>query len=204
MANILASVIIAECATEVQDESYDHWSQAEWLDYLNEAQRVIVILKPKAYTTNGATVLVAGAKQSVPTGGIAIADIICNMGTDGATPGDIVLKTTRKELSLIIPGWYSATASATAQLWIPDEGDPKVFYVYPPQPDSGQGYLQEVYSIVPPECATAAASITLSDDWEPSIKRYMLHKAYAKDSDISAVAKEVSVGWYSAFLGGLK
>ena len=182
MGTILASTIIDTVEGILQDTDNDRWSAADHLGYLNSIQRLIVYLKPNAYVVNEAVVCVAGTKQSIPSDGVQLINIVRNMGTDGTTPGRAVVKGDLDQFNVIERDWHSAEASATAELFFFDEQDPKNFYVYPPQPTSSFGYLEQVYSKSPADVASDEA-ITLDDTYEDVIKNGMLYLAYARETD---------------------
>ncbi|MEY2653606.1 MAG: hypothetical protein RLZZ524_634, partial [Pseudomonadota bacterium] len=54
------------------DSAKATWSDAELLGYLQEAIRTTCLLKADAYTRREYIAMVAGSKQELPEGGIAI------------------------------------------------------------------------------------------------------------------------------------
>ena len=79
------------------------------------AQRSLASLQPKATATHAAQRLVAGAKQSIPTGGLQLIDVVWNSGTDGTTIGRAITLIDRGELALIDPDWAKAPADSAVE-----------------------------------------------------------------------------------------
>jgi len=200
LGTILASTIVTTTAAILQDTGYDRWSQAELLGYLNSIQKLAVLLKPNIYVTNEAVVCVAGTKQTIPSTGVQLINIICNMGTDGATEGRAVVKGDLDLFNVVERDWHSTTASATTELFFFDGQDPKVFYVYPPQPSSSPGYLLLAYSAIPSDVLIGGA-ISLDDIYEDAIKNGILYLAYSRDTD--ALSQDQARMYFELFVSQL-
>jgi len=211
MGTILASTIIASVAKTLQDEATDRrTTEADLFGYINAAQREAVILKPDISVANVSVVLVAGTKQTIPTAGIQLIKLVRNMGTTGTTVGNIIRMVDDIEnFNLMNPSWHTSTASATVEKCIFDERDPKHFYVSPPQPASGFGYVEEIYSVIPADIVAGSGpvytvAITIDDIYAtPVIEPYCLYRAYAIDADQSQLAWERSNFNYNLFLTAL-
>lgn len=202
MATITAGDNIDKAEIILMDTSNTRWGESELLGWHNDGQREIVVYKPDACVTNDAVQLSAGIKQSLPSGGIILIDIPRNMGTDGSTPGRSVTLVDKAILDAVNPDWPSATASATVKHYMHDPRDPLNFYVYPPQPDSNQGYVEEVYTDTPDDCATTGDTISVADIYANALINYILFRAYAKDADYDANDERVRSAW-GAFLNSL-
>ena len=204
MPTILGSEALDQAGIILQDTTNIRWPTAELLGWLNAGQREIVLRKPDAYTISEAVALTASeAKQSIPAAGIQLIDIVRNMGTAGATPGRAVTRTERYILDSQRPDWNTETGSSTVKHYMFDERNPKVFYVYPPQPAVSPGYVETVYSAAPAALAAAANTLTLDDIYASVLLDYVLYRAYSKDSDIAPNAPQRAVGHYQAFLRSL-
>lgn len=150
MSTIAGQEILSRAAIILQDTTNVRWPYDELLRWLHDGQRDIVLLKPDAHTKSEAMVLaISETKQNLPTGGIQLLDVVRNMGTGGSTPGRAVTRTERYILDAQRPNWNTETGSATVKHYMFDERNPKVFYVYPPQPAASPGYVEVVYSASP-------------------------------------------------------
>jgi hypothetical protein len=202
MGTILASAIITDMRAILQDEDSDNytWTDTLLLSFLNAAQRNIPSLKPDAYVVNSAIQLVAGMKQTLPSDAISLIKITWNMGAAGTTRGLPINHIPSLELFNFIVGPYLATTSADAvvESYSYDEDDPLNFYVYPPQPASSMGYVEEIYSAIPADIATTATAITLRDVYAGAMKLYGLYLCYLLETDTMSQAR--SQAYYNAYL----
>jgi hypothetical protein len=186
MGTIIANSVIEKAQTILQDTTGVRWPVAnELLGWLNDGQREVVILKPNSHVKNIAVRLAAGTKQSLPSDGVQLIDVVRNMGTDGNTPGRAVRIVMREILDAQVPNWHSATAAADAKHYVYSLLDPKNFYVYPPQPAANQGYVEMVYGAAPAD-ATLNGPITLDDIYQNVLVDYILYRAYSKDTEYAA------------------
>lgn len=189
----------------LQDGTNIRWTKSELAGWINSAQREILIFKPNANPVTEAMVTVAGTKQTLPTGGIQLLEVIRNMGTGGTTPGNAVTNIHRKILDVTIPGWHADTASAVTKHACFDERVPTVFYVYPPQPSSNMGYLEICYSKLPTDLTVSNDTISgniFNDLYETVILDYVLYRAYSKDAEHTANANRAA-SHYQAFVQAL-
>lgn len=199
MATITVASILTKVTTILQDASNVRWSADELILWLNDAQRELVLYKPNAYVTTAAVVCVAGTKQSLPSTAVSLIDIVRNMGTNGTTPGNAIRAVSREILDAQVPNWHSATASATVKHFVYTSLSPRTYYVYPPQPASGQGYVELVYVALPTD-AVSGGVITLDDIYVTPIISYILFRAYSKDAEFAGNAT-LAATYYQQFQG---
>jgi hypothetical protein len=89
-------------------------------------------------------------------------------------------------MNAALPGWMAATANATVVHWVYEpKDDAKTFYVYPPQPVTGMGYVEMRYAAVPAAIALGAV-IPIDDNHENAIMLFMLHRAWLKKQPVLA------------------
>jgi hypothetical protein len=190
MGTILASAIISQAHTIQQDTGATRWSDAEHLDWLNAAQREIVVLSPDANTTIGNLTLVAGTKQDLPAGALSLKRLIRNMGAGGATPGEAIRATTERELDTIDPNWHAATATLVVKNYTYDPLEPLTYYVYPPM--SGATTVLAAYPALPTAIATTATAISLPDRYANAMLDYALYRGFLKDADIPGMLQRAT------------
>ena len=197
---ITVQALLANAASLLQDTTNVRWTAAQLLVWLNDGQRELVLLKPDAYVKSTATILVAGTKQTIPTDGIYLVDIPRYLGTDGITPTNSVKSISREILDNQVPDWHAARhANVRPKHFIYNELEPKRFYVYPPQPTSGFGYVEVVYTAVPPD-AVSPGSLSLADEYAGALLSFILFRAYSQDSEWAG-NKELSAMHYGHFVG---
>ena len=185
MATVTVNSVIAKAQTILQDTTGIRWPDAELLGWLNDGQREIVLYKPNAFVKNTPIKLVGGTKQTLPADGVQLVDVVRNMGLNGSTPGRAIRITMREILDSQVPNWHLATASSEVKHYMYTMLDPKTFYVYPPQPDTNQGYAELIYGAAPTE-ASLGGTITLDDIYQTILVDYILYRAYSKDTEYAA------------------
>lgn len=196
MATTTVASILTNVGNLLHDTGNVRWTASEITSWLNEGQREIVALKPNAYVRSVATALVAGTKQSLPADGVYLLDVTRNLGTDGATPGKAIKTISREALDNMVPDWHAVKyANATVKHFMYNKDDPTRFYVQPPQPASGQGYVELVYGALPADVATY---ITVDDIYAVALTNYALSRAWDKDSEFGA-NKALAQMYYEKF-----
>jgi hypothetical protein len=199
---VLATEIIRRASTALFDATNVRWSQGEIVDYINDGQRQIILLRPDANSVTASVKLVPGSKQSIPVAdgtdpngvatpkGVRFLRAVRNMGTDGRTPGRAIRECSRVALDNEVPDWHFANPSSTVQHSIFDNIAPKTYYVYPACPASGNVYIELVYSGLPVTVlknadgspTSATDQLTLSDQYINALLDFVLMRCYAKDA----------------------
>lgn len=83
MGTILASAIINKAANQLTDSTNVRWTRVELLGWLNDGQRQIVLMTPASTNKVQTVQLVAGTRQSIPTDGWTLLEVIRSMGQIG-------------------------------------------------------------------------------------------------------------------------
>lgn len=191
MGTITAQTLVDRAEKIIQDETNVRWTSTELLGWLNDGQREIVIHRPDAYTKSiPHTLTVSETKQTIPTDGNRVIDVVRNLG--GTKPAIRQIK--REILDDQIPDWHSAGANAIVQHFCYDDRDPTRFYVYPVQPASSPGSVELVYSAAPPDVAIGAA-ILIPDTLSNALIDYILYRAYQKDVEYAGNDKRKEEAW---------
>lgn len=138
-----ASVLLQDTVPQ-----YLRQPEIEAVDWLNDAQVAITKFLPAACSRIDAIKLKPGTLQSiesilagdckpgdgstptVPVQGTQVLDLLCNMGTDGLTPGKAIRLTERKILDSQSPMWHTLTGSAVSS-WMFDPRNPRYFLITP-------------------------------------------------------------------------
>jgi len=192
--------IIDKVEILLQDTTNIRWSAAELLAYANDAINEIIREKPEANVTTASVAWTSGTKQTLPTGGLILIDVVRNMGTDGTTVGRAIRRIDRDVMDAILPDWHETkNAQATIQHWMHNPNNPKVWYIYPPSDGTTQGEISYSASIGP---IAAGANIGLDDIYQSVIMDYMLYRAYSKDADYTP-NKDIAIAHYAAFMTAL-
>lgn len=202
MATTQANAIITRAATLIQDATNIRWPAQELLDWLNDGQREVVLHKPEACVKNNALSLTSGSsRQSLPSDGILLIDVVRNMGPAGSAPGNAIRLTTREVLDAQKPTWHSdANTGGFIQHYMYDPRDPKNFYVFPKAPATAW-YVEIIYSASPADC-TANGVIQIDDIYSNALLDYILYRAYSKDAEYAANGN-LALAHYTAFANAI-
>lgn len=182
MGTILASVLTARAQKILLDTGATRWAEAELFDWLNAGQAEIAIIAPDAVMTVGNIALVAGTKQSLPTGGFFLQRVIRNMGVGGTTAGDAVRLVPHQLLDMQRPGWHSDTSTLVVKNYTYDQAKPETFYVYPPQ--TSANYVEAEYALMPTNVSAVSNAINIPDRYAGPLLDYILYRAFSKDIEL--------------------
>lgn len=201
MGSFTAQLMITKIRLLAQDPNGVRWGDLELLNWLNDAQREIVLYKPDAKAINTSIKLASGTKQSIPAMGLSLIKVVRNMGAAGTTPGKAILLVDAAILDSQIPDWHTATASGVALHYCYDDRDPKSFYVYPPQPVSSQ-YAEIVYAAHPAPMSTYSSKTDLDDLYINAMVDYAMYRAFSKDADFAGNGQR-AMAHFQAFMAAV-
>ena len=141
---IEARAIIRRAVETLQDTTSIRWPVNELVRYLNDGQREIVLHRPDSMVTNATLALAAGSKQTIPSGGAKLIEVVRN----SAGSKRAVRLCNREILDAQSPGWHSLAGVTEILHFMFDPRDPKTFYVYPPAA-AANASVELVYSAYP-------------------------------------------------------
>ena len=202
MATVKVIDIIDRAEEILQDNSNVRWSQQSLLDYLNDAQREIVLYRPDANPVNASLTLTAdSAKQSLPAAGMRLLRVYRNSNPN-TNP---IAQIDRAVLDDKVENWYGTTGTAV-EYYIYDNLDPKTFYIYP-HTTASDATIEIVYSAMPSEIpisdfATDTTVIGIDDVYANAILDYILYRSYLKDTEYAGDLQRAN-SYLSAFNGAL-
>lgn len=176
------------------------WSNQEMINWICDGERAIVAVVPRASQIRAVVQMVAGTRQPLPAGGFMFLNAYRNMGSNGSTPGLVVLHQPRILMDTQYPGWHSATPVAQPQTSVFDPSDPAAFYVS--APSDGTGYIEINYSVMPVDLANPTDVIQVGDIYQTALFDYCMYRCMQKDSDYAGGAA-VAATYYQAFAGFL-
>ena len=184
MAIVTSNEILTRVNKLLNDPGYTRWPKEELLNYLNDAQRAIVLRRPDSYTADiDNFVCVEGTKQSLPADALKLIDVTRNE-SGKAIRGPY----NRQVLDDNYDTWYAGKTAQEVELYIYDERNPKTFYVYPGVVAGIN--LTLVYSKAPPAIDAvgndAGEVIALDDVYVNAIIEWVLYRSYMKDAEYAA------------------
>ncbi len=179
---MLASDIINRARIVLNDADAVRWLDAELINWINDGQRVIALVRPDASVSNTTLTLSAGSKQSLPSDGLRLLDVVRNINAD-SSGGRVVRHVDRDILDTQNPSWHSDSGSLVIKNFVYDNRDPKNFYVYPPALSTSK--IEVLYSKDPTNASTPASTLTIPDIYADPLLNYVLHRAYSKDAEFA-------------------
>lgn len=202
MATTKVVDILGRASIILQDATNVRFPNDELLKFFNDAQKEVVLHRPDANMQNvNNFTCVAGSKQTIPTTGLRLVDVVRNVG------GRAITQVDRKILDETLPNWHETTADSTRKIehFIFDPADPKHFYVYPKATTAFQ--LEIVFSAAPSDISisnfnTDTTTISVDDVYANSLLDYILYRAYQKDSEFAGNAQR-SMMHYQGFTNSL-
>jgi hypothetical protein len=177
------------CAREYQDILYERVALlpgsnnvANWLEYLNDAQRAIVLVRPDAGAENIVFKLDPGTRQKLPPRGVRLLDVSRNMGIDGQHPGDVIMFAEKESQDMVARSWHSGKQGTVIRdAFYNDKKNPYIFWVSPPVHDTIPVFIEAEVACTPADVVNldAGTKINLSDIYAVAMQQWMLYRAHA-------------------------
>jgi len=192
---MIASDITSRARLLLNDIDATRWLDSELFKWINDSQKLVAMVRPDASVATFVMSLIAGTRQTIPSGGFRLLDVIRNVTTfTGSTaanqvvtvPGRSVRIVDREVLDTQDPFWHTVTASAEIKHFIYDNRSPTLFYVYPPATTAAK--LEVVYSVAPTDVASSGDTLSISDIYQDVILNYVMYRAYSKDAEYASNA----------------
>lgn len=193
---MLASDIIDRARLVLNDTVATYrWADSEFLKWINDGQRAIVLVRPDASVSVETMTCAAGAKQSLPAGAIRLLDVTHNIHGNN-NPGRAVRLVDRDILDSQNPHWHADGHEDSVKNYIYDNRVPTVFYVYPPAKSTTQ--LEIVISKNPTDVTATGSTLALADIYAEPLLNYVLFRAYNKDAEFATNA-QLATNYFQVF-----
>lgn len=201
-----AKSVIQRVSDTLQDPTCVRWSAAELVRYLNDGQLDMLVLRPDALSVVESCPLVAGARQTLPTGAAKLLDVIRNTGGSKTS----IRECRRQLLDAQLPSWESLPGSTDIKHFMYDPREPLAFYVYPPAAASGAS-VEARFAKYPAKLAEPAAGAThadvignlsVLDMFANALTDYIVYRAYLKDAEYG-VNSELTRSHYGMYANAL-
>lgn len=179
MPTITAKQLIDRAQIVLQDTTSTRWPRPELLNWLNDAQRQIVLHRPDAHAANEEfSVSESNTLQALPAAALRLIDVVRN------SSGRAITLVDRRILDEQNPNWHIDGESSQVEHYVYDERDPRRFYLYPKPTTDVK--VQLIYSSAPSALTDENTAISLDDIYATPILDFMLYRAYSKDADYAA------------------
>lgn len=192
MATVRVTHLINRARTILQETTDPgvRWPVTELQDWLNDAYREIILLRPDANSESDDFVCAAGTRQSLVArfpNALRLLDVVRNQHNRAVRQIDRAILDDQRR------GWHGETQTTLIEHFIFDPKLPREFLVYPPA--QAGATLEVAFSSVPTshmlsEAALISASTTdtikLVDSYANAILDYILYRAFTKDAEYAA------------------
>lgn len=200
MGTITAKYIIDKASVQLLDTSNARWTRSELLGWINDGQRQIITMTPSATNKVAVKKLDAGTRQTIPSDGWTLLEVIRYMGPTGTKPGRAIRVTSRELIDSFNPDWHDDCPTIMPKHYVFDQQDQTIFYVYPP--NTGNGYVQLNYSPIPVDLANENETLGISDMFETALLDYVLYRANSKDAEY-APGLALAGGYLQTFMASM-
>ena len=182
MGTLTALQLYAGAAEVLEDITYVTYLETSFLNWINDAQRAVVLADPTANGKIQTISLTPGVSlQTLPATVSSLGGLSINMGVDGLTPGKAIRGPVPQEtLDSLVPDWQT-TPGTYVREYVYDPAFQENFYVYPPV--TGAWYVQARVFATPTDLTASSDPINLTDQYAPAIIEWLLCRCYSRDAE---------------------
>ena len=180
--------VLARVRDIISDPNERRWTDIELFRWIDDAQRLIIQIKPELNAEFIQVFLHEGARQSLPDEVMALIDF----------PN--LRETSKYWLDRYSPSWQATLGTDTPTEFMRDP-DKRVFYVYPPS--SGGDYVTAHAGMVPEPVSGVEQELAVEAEHIRPVAEYVCYKALSKDSENPAnkALADGHLGQFYASLG---
>jgi hypothetical protein len=171
------------------------WGDPELLRWINDSRMAILTRRPQACSKIATVSLAAGTRQSIPSDGVMLLDVIRNMGTTGTTPGRSIRRTDRQNIDDNDMYWHKAAGKSEISQFTYDDRTPKDYFVSPPATAGTK--IDISYAAIPASVSTTSDTLDIGLENMDAVVNYVAYRAKAKDSQYANAAE--AAAYYGAF-----
>ena len=171
----------------VHDSAGSRWTDQEFMHWINDGLREIVMLKPSANAVRVTLDLDPGTIQALPDGAVQLLRVTHNTGGAGVRIVD------QDRLDAVDPSWRSENAQTTVVHYMYDKETPMEYQVYPP--NTGSGSLEASVAMEPTKITAIGETNPLPDIYVPALVDYLIYRAYSKQSKYAGNSQRAAAAY---------
>lgn len=208
---LTAGDLVDRAAGTLNDPAHAQWSEADLLEYLSDAQRLAVQVRPQVNPVNVDHALVAGPEQTLPDDGFVLLDVFHN--GPKADPGPAISKVSKAALDQGNRDWYRTAIDLERQRqlerlvkqFVYEPENRKTFWIAPYfktediAADSPR-YVRLAYAQTPGELTGTGDALVLDDIYQPALLAYMFYRAFMKDIAAEGQGMAKAMGYLEQFM----
>lgn len=190
--------IVDLARTELQDSPKKFWTDAELVEYMNGGRQAMYLGVPRLYEVTEPMTLAEGTRQVLPNAARRLFGLIENLTADSRR---VITPINRELLSRIRPSWRAEDPGDEILHFDYTETEPTVFETYPPAIAGTQvriSYAKPPVKLVAGDYA-AETPLTAEADMGEALIHWVVHRAFAKQSDTSPDAGQRSAAALQTF-----
>lgn len=180
---MLASGVLNRVSEITQDTANATWTAAQLIEWLNDAIRTLVLVRPDASAITSSMQLASGTRQTLAAGELRVIRVTRNMGVAGTTPGRAIRLGSIPDIDAFNPDWHTATTDVVVREYMFDESRPDEFWVTPPVPASPAVFVEAVRAVLPTAMAAAGETLPVDDIYAPALIEWCCYRAFSRDSE---------------------
>ncbi len=158
-------------AQDILNDANVRWPTTELLRWVSQGMSVIAMLRPDATATTQNLTLVAGTRQTLPS-------------------GSLKLRIVERELLDLQGTWHTETAADYITNFAYDERIPAEFWCYPPANAGVQ--VQASVSMTPAAVTATTDALATSSIFDAPLMDFLLFRAFQKEDEAGNQARATS------------
>lgn len=177
------SVVLTRVSEILQDTASVTYTAPQLIEWLNDAIRALVLVRPDSTSITSSILLIAGTQQTLAAGELRLIRVIRNMGANGSTVGRAIKLGSINDLDAFNPDWHTAAAAIVVKEYMHDEARPDEFWVSPPVHATTPVHVQAIRSVLPTAMSAATEVIPVDDIYSPALIEWCCYRAFSRDSE---------------------
>lgn len=115
--------------TQLNDPDATTWSDSTLIIALNQALRILSLVRPDATSKIATVSIIKGSRQFIPADGVRLLRVVRNINVDD-TFGQAVRLVQQEDMDSMSPNWHN-TEGFLVKEYMFDARSPQHFYIYP-------------------------------------------------------------------------
>lgn len=166
--------------TQLNDPDSVTWSDLALIDVLNEALRMLILVRPDASSKVAVMPVRDGTRQSIPDDGIRLLRVIRNINDDDGA-GLAVRLVQQEDMDGMSPDWHTMQGYIVKE-YMYDVRTPRQFYIYPAVTPASKLEIEYSCSVTKITGLNFDGPFPVSEIFSQPIQELMLYKLLSGDA----------------------
>lgn len=166
--------------TQLNDPEGTTWPDAAIIEALNDAMRILVLMRPDCTATTLIVSTTAGTRQAIPVNGERLLRVVCNVNADDSI-GRAIKMVDQDDLNAMSPDWRQQYGQKVYEYCF-DVRHPKTFHIYPAVGDGKK--IEIEYSKSPPTFTPSdlIQALPFADIYSQPLQELLMYKLLTGDA----------------------